>query len=97
MFSTTYAPGDRLLLFTDGLFEVRAHGGGIWGEESLRSAFVGFGRHSPQGVVAEILREAARFGGVRAFDDDVSVLVAQLGIRSPSFRTPPADCVGTVR
>jgi len=77
--TATYSPGDRLLLFTDGLFEVRAPGGGIWGEESLMSALVRVRRREPELVVSEILREADAFRGVRAFEDDVSLLMAEFG------------------
>ena len=87
--STTYAPGDSLLLFTDGIYEIRAPGGPeIWGEENLRSGFVRHGRHAPEDVMAAILGEAARFRGVRDFEDDVSLLVARLGDSPPSFREP---------
>jgi len=88
---TTYAPGDTLLMFTDGVFEVRAPNGRIWGEESLRSLFVSLSRSAPSIVVAEILREAAGFRGVRTFEDDVSLMVARLGISSPSFHVTPPD------
>jgi hypothetical protein len=37
-------------------------------------------------VVAAILGEAADFRGVRDFEDDVSLLVARLGVPRPSFR-----------
>ncbi|MHC5012280.1 MAG: SpoIIE family protein phosphatase, partial [Planctomycetota bacterium] len=87
---TTYAPGDSLLLFTDGIFETRAPGGPeTWGEENLRSGFVRHGRHAPRDQVAAILGEAADFRGVRDFEDDVSVLVARLGAPRPSFREKP--------
>jgi serine phosphatase RsbU (regulator of sigma subunit) len=85
--STSYAPGDSLLLFTDGIVETRAPGGPeTWGEENLRSGFVRHGRHAPGDVVAAILGEAADFRGVRDFEDDVSLLVARLGVPRPSFR-----------
>jgi sigma-B regulation protein RsbU (phosphoserine phosphatase) len=77
---TAYAPGDALLLFTDGVFEIRAPGGRIWGEESLRSLFVSLSRSAPEVVVAEILREAAHFHGARIFEDDLSLMVARLGV-----------------
>jgi serine phosphatase RsbU (regulator of sigma subunit) len=78
---TDYSPGDALLLFTDGVFEIRTPGGRIWGEESLRSLFVSLSRSAPEVVVAEILREAAHFHGARIFEDDVSLMVARLGVR----------------
>lgn len=82
---TDYAPGDTLLLFTDGVFEVRAVDGRIWGEESLRSRFARMRGATPGAMAADVLREAARFHGLGAFDDDVSVMVARLGIASTPF------------
>jgi sigma-B regulation protein RsbU (phosphoserine phosphatase) len=80
---TTYAPGDTLLLFTDGLFEVSAPNGELWGDEALKSLFVRVGRSAPEVVVAEVLREATGFRGAPAFADDVSLMVARLGTQSP--------------
>jgi len=88
---TTFAPGDTLLLFTDGVYEVRAADGKIWGEESLRSLFVGLRGATPGAVVAGILREAEGFGRGRAFEDDVSLMVARLGVATPSVTTPSDD------
>ena len=93
--STTYADGDSLLLFTDGIFEARAPGKPeMWGEERLRSGFLCHTRHAPGDVVAAILEEAVGFRGVRDFDDDVSLLVAHLGVPRSSFREPSGPRVG---
>ena len=90
--STTYEPGDTLLLFTDGIFEARAPGGReLWGEGSLRSEFVRHGRHAPEVLVATILDKAAGFRGVRGFEDDVSLLAARLGVASPSLPDPQSS------
>jgi serine phosphatase RsbU (regulator of sigma subunit) len=84
---TTYAPGDSLLLFTDGIFETRAPGRpGIWGEENLRAGFERHALHAPEDAVAAILGEAIDFCGIREFDDDVSLLVARLGVPRNSSR-----------
>lgn len=85
--STTYEPGDSLLLFTDGIFEARPPGGGeTWGEESLRSAFMRLGTHAPDALVTAILGEASDFRRDPNFEDDVSLLVARLGVPSASSR-----------
>jgi serine phosphatase RsbU (regulator of sigma subunit) len=85
--NTTYAPGDSLLLFTDGIFEARAPGQpGVWGEENLRAGFERHASHSPQDAVAAILGEATDYRGVGEFDDDVSLLVARLGVSRNSCR-----------
>ncbi|MHC4849225.1 MAG: PP2C family protein-serine/threonine phosphatase [Planctomycetota bacterium] len=87
--STTYAPGDSLLLFTDGIFETRAPGRpGVWGEENLRAGFVRHSRRAPGDLIAAILGEAKEFRGAPDFEDDVSLLVARLGASRPSERSP---------
>jgi Amt family ammonium transporter len=79
--STTYDPGDTLLLFTDGLFEVAESGKGheMWGEEKLKSLFVRLGRRDPEVVAEAILAEVSRYRGAHPSEDDVSMVVARLG------------------
>ena len=81
---TTYDPGDTLLLFTDGLFEVMESGKGRerWGEEKLKSLFVHLGRSAPEVVAERILAEVSRYGGAHPSEDDVSMVVARLGTPS---------------
>jgi serine phosphatase RsbU (regulator of sigma subunit) len=79
--STTYDPGDTLLLFTDGLFEVVESGKGqeIWGEEKLKSLFAQLGHRDPAVVAEAILDEVSRYRGAHPSEDDVSMVVARLG------------------
>lgn len=81
--SVTYAPGDTLLLFTDGLFETRAPDGEIWGQERLRSLFLDHSHSTPEVAVDKILGGANGFRDARTLDDDVSLMVARLGPRRP--------------
>jgi len=54
---TTLAPGDRLYLFSDGVFELHLRDGGIWGLDRLE-AFV---RAAPaDGVLDAVVRETTR-------------------------------------
>ena len=79
--STTYEPGDTLLLFTDGVFEVMKPGEGreIWGEEELQSLFLSLGRSAPDVVADAILTEVTKYRGAHPSEDDVSMVVARLG------------------
>jgi serine phosphatase RsbU (regulator of sigma subunit) len=83
---TTYDPGDTLLLFTDGLFEVMRSGGRheMWGEEKLKSLFVQLGGSAPGVVAQKILAEVSRYRGPYPSEDDVSMVVARLGTASDS-------------
>ena len=66
--------GDRLLLFTDGLSEVRDSGGAFFGHEGICTA-MGEHHDDPDRLVPELLRRANRFGGDQGFDDDVTMLL----------------------
>ncbi|MCH7703233.1 MAG: SpoIIE family protein phosphatase [Planctomycetes bacterium] len=66
--------GDRLLLFTDGLTEVRDSDGAFFGHEGICTA-MGEHHDDPDRIVPELLRRASRFGGDEGFDDDVTMLL----------------------
>jgi phosphoserine phosphatase RsbU/P len=83
----TMQPGDRLYLFSDGVFELHLEGGGIWGVDALAS----FLRALPaEGVLDSIVRETARIvrgsAGAAAtdipsggtWDDDFSLIELRL-------------------
>jgi sigma-B regulation protein RsbU (phosphoserine phosphatase) len=66
-------PGDRLVLYTDGLVESR-RGGEIFGFERLAAALAEL-RHRPAGEIAEALVERSREYGGGQLSDDVAVVV----------------------
>jgi serine phosphatase RsbU (regulator of sigma subunit) len=76
--SAPYRPGDSLVLFTDGLFEVPSRRGeGMLEEAGLRAMLCKVAA-GPSGVVAsEVLRAVADFARAGPFDDDVSLMVAR--------------------
>ncbi len=82
VFGTTtlrVAPGDALLLYTDGLTEIATPDGNEFGTESLRQAMAvacGAGHEDVPGVLVEAARA---FAGVQTFTDDVCVLLARCG------------------
>ncbi len=75
---TTLHPGDTLVLFTDGLFEILAGGDGtVLGEAGLRKRIEGLVGLAPTLMAGEILQELADFQGRSTFEDDVSLMVAR--------------------
>jgi serine phosphatase RsbU (regulator of sigma subunit) len=73
--STVLAPGDRVLLYSDGAYEIRLRDGSSWtrgGFESLAHARALSGDLRPDALEREIRGMAAD-----GFDDDVSLLLAE--------------------
>ena len=77
-------PGDSLIFFTDGLYEVLEDGSGeVLGEDGLRQRIADLGDLSPQLLIGEVLQELSDFQGSSEFDDDVTLLVARYLGREP--------------
>ncbi len=77
--SEEFAENDRVLLFTDGIFEAATAAGEEFGLERLAGAFAGSDAvELPQTLVA-VMRAATEFSGGPAFADDVCLLAARLG------------------
>jgi sigma-B regulation protein RsbU (phosphoserine phosphatase) len=75
---TRLRPGDALVLFTDGLFEILSGGdGAVLGESGLRQRIAGLSGLAPTLMAGEILQELANFQGRSKFEDDVSLIVAR--------------------
>lgn len=71
-------PGDSVVFFTDGLFEVLQDGqGDVLGEDGLRERIEGLGEIGPSLLIGEVLQELAEYQGSSEFDDDVTMLVAR--------------------
>ena len=71
------APGDAIVLYTDGLTEARDRNGAIWGEEGLRAAVVGAIGRTPERMIDAVLARA----GERSPSfprDDVAMLVLRV-------------------
>ena len=74
--SITFEPGDRLVLFSDGLCEQRTHEGEEFGLERITDALIM--TISPADDI-EILMESLRsFAGTDAFQDDVTIASIEL-------------------
>ena len=68
------APGDRLVLFTDGVTEVSGAGAEEFGEERLLSVLLENRHLSAKELQERILAEVAKFSGAR-FEDDATLVV----------------------
>lgn len=66
-------PGDRLLLYTDGLVEARNADGKLFGDESLASEFKSTSGLSPAQAIDHLLAAVQRWA--KSQDDDLTVLV----------------------
>jgi sigma-B regulation protein RsbU (phosphoserine phosphatase) len=71
-------PGDRLYLLSDGLYEVPASNGELWGQERLEQTIRTFGRRPLADVVSGAIAEAVRWQGHEHFPDDVALMGVEL-------------------
>ena len=77
---TKLEPGDRFLIYTDGLTERFDMGEKTYGEERLLRLLAIDSADDPQGVIAAIMADVEQFAGERPADDDQALL---LGIVQP--------------
>jgi sigma-B regulation protein RsbU (phosphoserine phosphatase) len=73
-------PGDRFLIYTDGLTERFDAEGHTYGEERLLTLLATDSAHDPQGVITTIMADVEQFAGQLPADDDQALL---LGIVQP--------------
>jgi sigma-B regulation protein RsbU (phosphoserine phosphatase) len=73
-------PGDRFLIYTDGLTERFDGEGQTYGEERLLTLLATDSAHDPQGVITTIMADVELFAGQLPADDDQALL---LGIVQP--------------
>ena len=71
--SATLAPGDSLLIYTDGVTEALNSGGEMWGEERLRATF------SSSGNVQAIAESVTSWSAARLSDDVTLVCLSRRG------------------
>ncbi len=76
------APGDALVLYTDGIFEARDAAGDLYGEERFHASVEA---HAQRGagakeLLAGLLADLEAFVGQRPMDDDVTCLVVRVGV-----------------
>ena len=71
-------PGDKILMFTDGLAECRNEQGARVGQAGLRKMLDGLAGKSVEAVAADIFRKSADFRGAAPPDDDITILIAEV-------------------
>src|SRR5262245_12684924 len=71
------APGDRLVLYTDGITEGRNAAGDEFGEERLAASAVAHRARPAEDILAAILADVEAFNG-GAYEDDATLIVAAL-------------------
>lgn len=83
--STTYlteelslGSGDRLYVLSDGLYEVPASNGELWGQDRLERTVRTFGHRPLTEVVSGTITEAIRWQGHEHFPDDVALMGVEL-------------------
>jgi sigma-B regulation protein RsbU (phosphoserine phosphatase) len=76
------APGDRVLLFTDGIPEALSPGapGQMFGEERLRTILAGHASQPAEATADALVSQVAAWTGrSSAFDDDLTLVVVGIG------------------
>jgi sigma-B regulation protein RsbU (phosphoserine phosphatase) len=68
-------PGDRFLIYTDGLTERFDSDGQFYGEDRLLQALADDGAVAPQEIIAVIMGDVERFAGEHPADDDQALLL----------------------
>lgn len=71
-------PGDRVLLYTDGITEAQNPQGEFFGEGRLSRVFAAQGTRMPQEIINRIVEELQTFCGSSSFVDDVSMVVLKV-------------------
>jgi sigma-B regulation protein RsbU (phosphoserine phosphatase) len=71
--SIAIEPGDRFLLYTDGLVEARNGAGELFGEDSLSDALKVTAPMSPADAASVIVEQVQRWSPVQ--DDDLTILI----------------------
>jgi sigma-B regulation protein RsbU (phosphoserine phosphatase) len=76
--TTSLAPDDLLVLYTDGVTEARDPSRAFFGPEGLDAAVQAAGTNDPAAVIRGVLDAVEAFTGNRAPDDDRTLLVARV-------------------
>ncbi len=83
-------PGDRLVLYTDGVTEARSPGGEFYDEPRLIDLLRGLDRGlSAEEIAAAIKDDVRRFAGTDDFEDDMTVVV----LRVPQLEAATLEAV----
>jgi sigma-B regulation protein RsbU (phosphoserine phosphatase) len=71
-------PGDKLLMFTDGITEMRNINGSLYGEEALESLFLRLVRSKSKHVLDEMIQHLSDYTEGHPLEDDVSIVLVEV-------------------
>lgn len=70
-------PGDQILLFTDGLSEMRNTRGDLYGEEALEECFLRLVQKKPERLLDELIQVLSDFTEGHPLEDDLSMVLIE--------------------
>jgi sigma-B regulation protein RsbU (phosphoserine phosphatase) len=71
-------PGDKLVLYTDGLTEARSATGEMYALERLSSVLRRSARMEPDALTERVLADVRAFTGMDSMDDDITLLIMEV-------------------
>ena len=75
--SRPFRPGDRLALYSDGMYEVRDPAGVEFGRDRFKETVAASGRERLDQAARRLLEQAVRHAGGRPPEDDLTLLLAE--------------------
>jgi sigma-B regulation protein RsbU (phosphoserine phosphatase) len=72
------SPGDIVLGFTDGVYEVMNNDDEMFGLERLKQLLEKTARMIPRDIIERVIRETDKFRGSRKRPDDVCMVAAEM-------------------
>lgn len=74
--------GDKLIFYTDGIFDVRSQKGDLWGERRFMKQLAGIHQGEARQTVEGVFKTIDEFREETPLDDDVTLVVLEYGKRS---------------